>query len=55
MVALGTTVAASCSHNALTKLCAGTLEVAASINQYHKNLRYIPDFNLADNLKLLVG
>ena len=29
-------------------------EVAASINQYHKNLRYLPDFNLADNLRASV-
>ena len=50
----GTTVAHLVSHNALTKLWCRDSEVAASINQYHKNLRYLPDFNLADNLRASV-
>tara|TARA_Y100001970_G_scaffold78060_1_gene99343 strand:+ start:5746 stop:6738 length:993 start_codon:yes stop_codon:yes gene_type:complete len=50
----GTTVAHLVSHNAHTKLWCRDSEVAASINQYHKNLRYLPDFNLADNLRASV-
>ena len=46
----GTTVAHLVSHNTHTKLWCRDSEVATSITQDHKNLHYLPDFNLSDDL-----